>query len=250
MVNFRQSSFRRILVSKILLLSVPVLLIGEFVGYKKARSSLIEIARQNLTESAIIKGENIIDNIDALKSNLFIASQATVLQAGQPQLVEQFVTDLAKQLPRQIKCIQLTNPSHTSIIAGTCGNQLTNLSNFSLSRDKVHIEPNLSPKPIQNNLKNQLSKLELNLFSPVYDTQGKLRFTLSIQSQLMQEKIKNNPTFLTSSTVVIAENGTIIAHPFFERVGTNISEHADGKKLQKVVKNAVSGNDKSLDLVF
>ena len=99
MVNFRQSSFRRIIISKILLLSVPVLLIGEFVGYQKARSSLIEIARLNLTKSAIVKGEN----IDALKSHLFVASQSTVLQAGNPQFVEQFVTELAKKLPRQIK---------------------------------------------------------------------------------------------------------------------------------------------------
>ncbi len=55
MAKPRQSSFRRILVSKILLLSVPVLLIGEIVAYKNARSSLLETARQFLTESAIIK---------------------------------------------------------------------------------------------------------------------------------------------------------------------------------------------------
>ncbi|MEL6459170.1 MAG: ATP-binding protein [Cyanobacteria bacterium J06621_15] len=243
MVNFRQSSFRRIIISKILLLSVPVLLIGEFVGYRKARSSLIEIARLNLTESAIIKGEN----IDALKSSLFLASQATVLQADNPQLVEQFVTDLVKKLPGQIKCIQLTNPSNDNIIAGNCGKQLTNLNNFSFSQNKVQTEPILSTK---NSLKNQSSNLALNLSSPVYDTQGKLRYTLSMKSQLMHEKIKNNSGFLTSSTVVIAENGTILAHPIFQRVGTNIAEHTDGKKLQQIVKNAVSGKEESFDLFF
>ncbi|MDY6900039.1 MAG: sensor histidine kinase [Cyanobacteriota bacterium] len=250
MVNFRQSSFRRIIISKILLLSVPVLLIGEFVGYKKARSSLIEIARLHLTERAIIKGENIDDAIDALKSNLFAASQTTVLQTGQPQLVEQFVTDLVKELPRQIKCIQLTNPSNNNIIAGNCGKQLTNLNNFSFSQSKVQIEPILSPEIIKNSLRNQSSKLALNFSSPVYDTQGNLRYTLSMQSQLMHEKIKNNPRFLTSSTVVIAQNGTILAHPIFQRVGTNIAEHADGKKLQKIVKDAVSGKKESSDLFF
>ncbi|MEO0837321.1 MAG: ATP-binding protein [Cyanobacteria bacterium J06643_5] len=243
MVNFRQSSFRRIIISKILLLSVPVLLIGEFVGYRKARSSLIEIARLNLTESAIIKGEN----IDALKSSLFLASQATVLQADNPQLVEQFVTDLVKKLPGQIKCIQLTNPSNDNIIAGNCGKQLTNLNNFSFSQNKVQTEPILSTK---NSLKNQSSNLALNLSSPVYDTQGKLRYTLSMKSQLMHEKIKNNSGFLTSYTVVIAENGTILAHPIFQRVGTNIAEHTDGKKLQQIVKNAVSGKEESFDLFF
>ncbi|MBE9216886.1 sensor histidine kinase [Plectonema cf. radiosum LEGE 06105] len=249
MVNFRQSSFRRILVSKILLLSVPILLIGEFVVYQKARSSLIESARRNLTESAIIKGENILDTIDMLGSNLLIASQTTVLQSGQPQFVEKFVTQLAQQLPRQIKCIQLTNPDNGNIIAGNCDQQLTNLNNFSFDQKKVQIEPIL-PKKLNANIKEQSLKLHLNLSSPVYDTQGKLRYTLSMQSQLLHEKIKHNPGFLTASTVVIAENGTILAHPIFQRVGTNITEHVDAKKLQNIVKNAISGRKDSVDLFF
>ncbi len=250
MVNFSQSSFRRILISKILLLSVPVLLIGEFVGYKKARSSLIEIARQNLTESAIIKGENIVDTIDALKSNLLIASQTTVLQSGEPQLVEQLITQLATELPRQIKCIQLTNPNSNNIIAGNCANRLISLNNFSISQKKVQIEPILPPEIRKNNLENQSSKLELKLSSTVYDTQGKLRYTLSMHSQLIHEKIQNNPRLLTGATVVIAENGTILAHPIFQRVGTNIAEHEDGKKLQQIVKNAISKSEESSDLFF
>ena len=249
MVNRRQSSFRRILVSRILLLSVPVLLIGEFVGYEKARSSLIEIARQNLTESAILKGESLVDTIDALKSNLLTASQTSVIQSGKPQLVKQFVTQLTQQLPRQIKCIQLTNPYSGNIIAGNCGKKLTNLNDFSFSQNKVQIQPILPTKSTTNSLQNQ-PLLELNLSSPVYDTQGKLLYTLSMRSQLLHEKIQDNPGFLTGSTVVIAENGTILAHPIFQRVGTNIAEHTDGKKLQKIVKNAISGRFDSSNLFF
>ena len=58
-----QSSFRRILLSRILLVSVPVLLVGVYVTYRKARSAFLETARQNLTESAIRKGESL--NCDA-----------------------------------------------------------------------------------------------------------------------------------------------------------------------------------------
>ena len=65
MAKLGQSSFRRILLSRILLLSIPVLLIGEAVTYKKARSSLLETARWNLTESAVKKGENINNAIAA-----------------------------------------------------------------------------------------------------------------------------------------------------------------------------------------
>ncbi|MGF1673584.1 MAG: cache domain-containing protein, partial [Rivularia sp. (in: cyanobacteria)] len=250
MVNFRQSSFRRILVSKILLLSVPILLIGEFVVYQKARSSLIESARHNLTETAIIKGENIVDTIDMLGSNLSIASQTTVLQSGKPQLVEKFVTQLAQQLPKTIKCIQLTNPDNGKIITGNCDQELTNLNNFSFDQKKVQIEPILPKNLNVNSLKEQSLKLHLNLSSPVYDTQGKLRYTLNMQSQILHEKIKHNPGFLTASTVVIAENGTILAHPIFQRVGTNITEHVDAKKLQTIVKNAISGRKDSVDLFF
>ena len=63
MTNYRQSSFRRILVTRILLLFVPVLLIGEIVALNKERSSILGTARQNLTESAISKGERIGDAI-------------------------------------------------------------------------------------------------------------------------------------------------------------------------------------------
>ncbi|MEA5596298.1 sensor histidine kinase [Rivularia sp. UHCC 0363] len=249
MENLRQSSFRRILVSKILLLSVPILLIGEFVVYKKARSTLIESARQNLTESAIVKGENIVNTIDLLRSNLLIASQTTVLQSGQPELVKQFVTQLSQELPRQIKCILLTNPYSGKVIAGNCGEKVISLNDSSFDQKKVKIEPIL-PKNLQINSVDRSLKLELNSSSPVYDTQGKLRYTLSMQSQILHEEIRNNPSFLTGSTVVIAENGTILAHPIFQRVGTNIAEHADGKELQKIVKNAVSGRKDSVNLFF
>ena len=86
MVKLSQFSFRRVLLSRILLLSVPVLLIGETVTYKKARSSLLETARWNLTESAVKKGESITNAIAALKTNLLVASQTTVLQSGSPNI--------------------------------------------------------------------------------------------------------------------------------------------------------------------
>ncbi|MBD0266401.1 MAG: hypothetical protein ICV78_27880, partial [Tolypothrix sp. Co-bin9] len=63
MTNHLLSSFRRILVSKILLVLVPVFLIGEIVALNKARSSILGTARQNLTESAITKGERLGDAI-------------------------------------------------------------------------------------------------------------------------------------------------------------------------------------------
>jgi len=82
------NSFRRILLSRILLLSVPVLLI-EAVVFQR-HSSLLETARWNLTESAVRQGESISNAIAALKANLLVASQTTVLQQGTAKKLNNF----------------------------------------------------------------------------------------------------------------------------------------------------------------
>ena len=94
MAKSRQSSFRQILVTRILLVFVPVLLVGEMVALNKARSSLLNTARQNLTESAVNKGEKISDDIAALRSNLITASQTKVIKSGSPFQIEQFLKQL------------------------------------------------------------------------------------------------------------------------------------------------------------
>ena len=76
-----QSSFRRILLSRILLVSVPILLIGVYVTYSKARSAFLESARQNLTESAVRKGEIVKQSIEALRNNLAKASDAAIARS-------------------------------------------------------------------------------------------------------------------------------------------------------------------------
>lgn len=102
-----QSSFRRLLLSRILLLSIPVLLIGEALTYRKVRSSLLETARWNLTESAVKKGESITNEIAALKTNLVMASQTTVLQSGSPKQAQIFLEQLAPQLPPTLNACNL-----------------------------------------------------------------------------------------------------------------------------------------------
>jgi hypothetical protein len=108
MVKLGQSSFRRILLSRILLLSVPVLLVGEYVTYRKARSTLLETARQNLTESAVRKAETIEQWAKSLKSNLIGASESSMLQSVDPKDYQKFIAQLGQRLPAQVDCLQLT----------------------------------------------------------------------------------------------------------------------------------------------
>jgi two-component system, NarL family, sensor histidine kinase BarA len=257
MAKPRQLSFRRLLVTRILLLSVPVLLTGEMVVFKKARYTQLETARQNLTESAILKSEKILDTIASLKSNLLSASQTTVIRSGSTPEVQQFISQLEQGLPNQIECVQLSDLENNQLIASTCGDEPIGEVNFASKGDgtidkiqlKVIVPPKIYVKSVQNLERGTQNKLQLMLSTPVFDNTGKMRYGLTIQSEL-QQKAKNKPGLLTGSTVVISSDGTILAHPIPTEVGTNIAQKTDASHLQKIVKNARPGEQDFLQFFF
>jgi len=261
-----QSSFRRILLSRLLLLSVPVLLTGVYVTYRKARSVLLETARQNLTESAVRKGESIQQSITALQANLVTASETVVLQSSSPEAYKLFINQLAQQLPTPIQCVQLSDLKTKAIAASTCDNQLltpteVNLwpkeqRQFRLDRSKVYVtallpqqpstvlkETSPSSNPPDTEKAKQpdsIGQLNLVLSAPVYNSAGQLQYALSIQSALVQpERVERGS--LSGYPVVITEEGTILSHPYPDRVGSNINQEADAARLKDVVKNAIAG---------
>lgn len=241
MAKPEQSSFRRILLSRILLLAVPVLLIGEAVTYKRARSSLLETARQNLTESAVRKGESISDAIAALKANLLVASQTTVLQEGTAKDAQQFLDQLAPQLPKYVECIQLTNPQTDNIVASTC--ELGAISSKRASDEWAGQQLGSA------GLTHSRGQLPLLLSSPVYNSAGQLRYALSIQAALQQQERERRGS-LAGSTVVLDRNGKILAHPIVSRVGRNIEQEPDAVRLKSIVRNAIAGRQDVIYLSF
>ncbi|HAG81672.1 MAG TPA: two-component sensor histidine kinase [Cyanobacteria bacterium UBA12227] len=255
MVKPGQSSFRRILLSRLLLLSVPVLLTGAYVTYRKARSVLLETARQNLTESAVRKGESIQQSIAALKANLLTASETVVLQSPSPETYQEFVQQLAQQLPTQIDCVQLSDIKTQQIAASTCGNQLllsqevTSLwpqqqQQLLWDSSKVYVTalPPNTPSPAQQKAlpPKSTGQLGVLLSVPVYNNAGQLQHALSIQSSLLQSQ-KVEPGSLSGYPLVINQDGTILAHPLTERVGRNIKQEPDVDRLTSVLKNAIAG---------
>jgi two-component system sensor histidine kinase BarA len=253
MAKPRQLSFRRLLVSRILLLSVPVLLTGEMVVFKKARYTQLETARKNLTESAILKSEKILDTIASLKSNLLSASQTTAVRSGSSPEVQQFITQLEQGLPNQIECVQLSDLENNQLIASTCGDEPIGEVNFASTGDKIQLKlivpPKIYLKSVRNIERGTQNKLQLMLSAPVFDNTGKMRYGLTIQSEL-QQKAKNKPGLLTGSTVVISEDATILAHPISTKVGTNIAQHTDALRLQRIIKNARAGKQDFLQFFF
>jgi two-component system, NarL family, sensor histidine kinase BarA len=249
MAKHRQSSFRRILVTRILLLFVPVLLVGEILALNKARSSLLGTARANLTESAIFKGEQILDAIAMVKSTLVYASKTQVLQTGLPPQLQDFLNELAGQLPKQVECIQLKNPHNGDIVASTCGNQVIGELKLPFMSDGVEVQTVLPPKPGITGKRDGQNQLRLLLSVPVYDHAGQLRYVLSLQSvfsRVMEEK----PGSLKGFTVVIAEDGTILAHRDENSVGSNIRQQTNASQLQAILTDAMSGRQDSVNLHF
>ena len=256
-----QSSFRRILLSRLLLLSVPVLLAGMYVTYRKARSTLLETARQNLTESAVRKGERIQETITALQANLVTASESVVLQSQSSEDYQKFVTQLAQQLPSKIQCVQLSNVVSGAIAASTCGSHLLTLPNpsvwpqqaasLSLDRSQVYVTALLPQKPPaapeestsdfpKGDRSKSVSQLKLVLSAPVYNSAGQLRYVLSVQSALLEQaQIRHGS--LSGYPVVIDQEGVILTHPYTERIGRNIDQEVEAPTLKRILSNAIAG---------
>jgi len=249
MTNSRQSSFRRILVTRILLLFVPVLLVGEIVALNKARSSLLATARQNLTESAISKAEKTVDAIALLKAHLLSVSKTTVIPSNLPIEEEEIIRQIRQQLPASIECVQLTELLSQKIIASDCGDEVIGDLKYPLPSDGIDVKAVFPPKSGMTGKRNSQNQLQLVLSAPVNDRRTNLVYSLSIKSALYQ-KTTNRPGSLTGAMVVIAQDGTILAHPLTGWVGTNIEQHPNASQLKSIIKNAIAGRNDSINLSF
>ncbi len=256
-----QSSFRRILLSRILLVSVPVLLVGVYVTYQKARSAFLETARQNLTESAVRKGEIIKQSTKALRNNLATASDAAIKSSNtfDPEI---YIAQLKEVLPADILCSQITDLNTNKIVASNC-KEAVELESTTWQKKKQQ----LLTTPAQINVKllipstslvqdsedvdeNPLRRqLKLWLTAPVYDQNGNLRYALSVKSAILAQEIIE-PGSLEGYPVVIDEDGTILAHPFEQRVGRNIKQMPDFPRLNDLMKNAIANKPDFLHLFY
>lgn len=242
-----QPSFRRLLLTRILLLSIPILLLGVAVTFRKARTSLLETARQNLAESSARKADTIHDATRALQANLTIASQTDALQAGSPEKSLVFLKQLATQLP-QVRCLQLSDLKTNQITVSTCGQgAIASTAHSDWAKQQNPSSANrlnqffLSTEPQQRAIQPDLqSQLDLVISTPVYTQQGTLRYSLSAQSVLSQLEIAK-PWSLLGYTVVIDQDGTILSHPFADRIGRNISQEGDSARLEDMLENSRRG---------
>ncbi len=255
-MSIGQSSFRRILLSRLLLVSVPVLLMGVYVTYRKARSAFLETARQNLTESAIRKADNIDQSIQFLQANLITAGESLVLKQGTLAEKETFLQQFTAQLPNQINCVELIDiKTKKPLLNRACEPEIIKVLPLERWTEKRtssagNIENVLVrslPRQLLTKSPNNNRQLELVFAVPIYDNQGQLQSSLILQTSLLyREKVL--PGSLSGYPVVISENGIILAHPYFDRIGSHISQEADAERLNLIIGNAVRGQQRFLHL--
>jgi signal transduction histidine kinase len=251
-----QSSFRRILLSRLLLVSVPVLLIGVYITYRKARSAFLETARQNLTESAIRKADNIDQSIQFLLANLITAGESLVLKQGNLAEKKAFLQQFTAPLPYQINCVELIDiKTKKSLLNQACEPEIIKAlplerwteKRTSFAGNIENILVRSLPRQFLTKSPNNNRQLELVFAVPIYDNQGQLQSSLILQTSLLyREKVL--PGSLSGYPVVISENGIILAHPYFDRIGSHISQEADADRLNLIISNAVRGQQRFLHL--
>jgi signal transduction histidine kinase len=229
---------------------------GVYVTYRKARSAFLETARQNLTESAIRKADNIEQSIQFLQANLITAGESLVLKQGTLAEKEAFLQQFTARLPNQINCVKLIDiKTKKPLLNRACEPEIIKVLPLerwtekptSFARNIENILVRGLPRQFLTKSPNNNRQLELVFAVPIYDNQGQLQSSLILQASLLYgEKVL--PGSLSGYPVVISENGIILAHPYFRRIGRHISQEADAERLNSIINNAIRGKQNFLHL--
>lgn len=249
MAKLGQSSFRRILLSRILVLSIPILLLGVAVTFRKSRTSLLYTGRINLVQSAARKAELLQTSIEGLRASMAIATDSGALRSYDSQVVQSYLQQLAPQLPAEVQCLQLTDLRRDRIVASTCGDQALevvtpgdwpeNQTNLETNRfNNVNLKADESGRAEQLNMKSQLNLL---LSSPIYDSSGRLRYALTAKAVINQIE-QAGPWSLQGYTVIINQDGIFLAHPLKDRVGEAIKQEGDADRYEDILSNSLRNN--------
>lgn len=250
----RPRSFRRNLLFKILAFTLPILVIGQWVALRKARTGLLETARQNLTSSAIRKAEELDTGIRSIEANLDLVAQTTAFQTGDVDGIEKLLYRFEEDSPYQISCVELMAPLADAATVSTCDRsiipspkQVPWLQNGSIDNSDFYVfspgseAPMVSPDPDR-------AVIKFVVASPIYGVDdGKLRYTLAMEVCISQLQDINDQS-LVGETVIIDPNNIVVTHPDLEQVGKAVSELRESKKLASVIGNVRAGEDSFVHL--
>ncbi len=241
---------------RILLVSIPILLVGVAVTFRKTRTSLLYSARQNLTESAVNKALTLQSSIHAMQLGLVTASETLDLRTGDIDDATRFLGELAGQLPSNSQCLQLlawnTNLESMTPVTSICEDEeafptaleddfmlqwpqdrsVLNSNRFYVQTLSINLE-------IPEDASKVGSYLDLIVRTPVYDQDDQLRYLLQANVQVTQVE-SGKPGSLLGYTMIVKEDGTILAHPFPEQVGQSVLQQGDSDQFSNILRSALS----------
>lgn len=221
-----QSSFRRVLISRVLLISVPILLIGVACTFWRARTSLLLTANHNLVESATSKAQHIDADVQTLRAILETASQSNVLINNDVARTQPFLDHLQQYSEISIQCVQLHAAPTGAAIASTstCSDPSSSLdpSLFSdwstptsdgITPFHVAIAPVPSSSSPADPVSAESTDLEATVQVPVYNAAGELQSILSATSILNPPESGQPRSFLGYTVLVDLNRRQILSHP-------------------------------------
>ncbi|MGF1492495.1 MAG: sensor histidine kinase [Microcoleaceae cyanobacterium] len=234
MFRLGQSSFRRILLFRIVLLSIPVLLVGEYVTYQRARSGLMETAHLSLRESAREKAQFLQGQVKSLKSHLFLATQNHALHAipsTTSATQTAFLERLAQSLPVEPTCLQIIDGATQQATAGTCETALSVAAlnrvqaqlpsqSSAFDQSEIYVESRSAASgespatPANSSLNPHYLHLEFlapipKIHPPIQATSSKLPSLLRAQVSLPLT-LSEAPQSLTESVTVFEKGGKVL----------------------------------------
>ncbi|MEM9161449.1 MAG: sensor histidine kinase [Cyanobacteria bacterium P01_F01_bin.4] len=251
----RPSSFRRLLIFRILLLSVPILLIGQAMTLRKARTSLLETARQNLASSALRKADELNQEVKTAQSDLQLLAQNSAFTTGSLSDIQAAFEQFAKLVPYEINCFELTDP-RGAVALSTCDQTLLNdTQSLPWLRQKTSPRPTFSLVSLQAAQRSMatavdptaVSLINLVIATPAYDPTSQLRYTLTARVGFSQVE-DTNPRSLVGNTVVIDSKGTIVVHPDPNVIGRSIDSVPSADRLNSIIASVRAGNQGTLHL--
>lgn len=243
-------------------MTIPVLLLLQYATYRKARSSLLETARYNIVESAIEKAALLDVSINGLTDRVITASESGILQSGDLAKIDPYLQELSQRfydsvVSDSVVCLQLQSLTGDKMIASTC--EVEAIGN--VSTEKITQKPSSqssSPVTVELLTDNPNSTLEpygqdqlhFLISAPVDDASGESQYNLVLEAALPLQQIQERKS-LSGYTVIINQEGTIIAHLDNRQLGTNI--HAIGdpnlkSRLEAIMRSATGGQSNFLHL--
>ena len=274
----RPRSFRHNLLFRILVFSVPMLLLGQYVALRKARTSLLTTARQNLTSSAIRKAEELEIGIRSVEVDLDLLGQTTAFRSGNAEAIKATLSQFEEDTPYTIKCVELLAPKAKAAAVNTCdrrsivpsAKQVPWLQSGSVEKADFYVfspganppsnEPPLSGSPPEatsqrqrelsnspdsrpiNSPESERAVIKFVVASPIYSLKGQLIYTLAMEVWLYQLQ-DTGAQSLVGETVVIDANNIVVTHPDKTQVGKDIKDLPDAEQLSNAVGSVKANRD-------